>query len=62
MKKLSLLLLSLIFASSLFSCNGNFNNDEKKIASIQLVKDEFSISSLSNKLKIQHQMEMIFAV
>ena len=53
MKKLSLLLLSLIFASSLFSCNGNFNSDEKKIASIQLVKDEFSISSPSNKLKIK---------
>ena len=29
------------------------NNDEKKIASIQLVKDEFPISSISNKLKIK---------
>mgnify|MGYP003311474218 CR=1 FL=1 len=43
MKKLSLLLLSLIFASSLFSCNGNFKNDKKRI-SVSIEIDKSSLS------------------
>ena len=53
MKKFALLFLSLLFSSSLLSCNGNFNNNERKVSSIQLVKNEFTVSSTSTKLRIK---------